>query len=127
MMKKQNTQSPTALRFHLTFRGKTFIALSFLASVLLGVIALTGIVGVVPGARAAGVFTQGNVVVYRVGDGSAGLASSATAVFLDEYTTGGILVQSIPFPTTVNGTNKRLTASGTATSEGLMTLSSDGR
>ena len=73
-------------------------------------------------------FTQFNLVVYRVGDGSAGLTSNATAVFLDEYTTaGGSPVNSIPMPTAVNGSNRRLTASGTATGEGLMTLSTDGR
>src|SRR6266852_1272148 len=75
----------------------------------------------------ASAFTSGNLVVYRVGDGSAALASSATAVFLDEYTTGGTLVQSIAMPTVVNASNKRLTASGTATSEGLMTRSVDGK
>src|SRR5713226_10173205 len=34
-------------------------------------------------------FTQFNLIVYRVGDGSAGLTPNATAVFLDEYTTAG--------------------------------------
>ena len=48
-------------------------------------------------------FTPGNLVVYRVGDGAAVLASSGTAVFLDEYTTAGVLVQSIPVPTTTPG------------------------
>ncbi|MGH9819709.1 MAG: DUF3616 domain-containing protein, partial [Pyrinomonadaceae bacterium] len=71
-------------------------------------------------------FTSGNLVIYRVGTGTGSLASSATAVFLDEYTPTGTLVQSIPAPTAVNGANKRLTASGTATSEGLMTRSTDG-
>ena len=75
--------------------------------------------------RAAG-FTAGNLVVYRVGDGSAALNSNATAVFLDEYTPAGLLVQSIPLPTIVSGSNKRLTASGTATSEGFLTRSVDG-
>ncbi len=76
----------------------------------------------------ASAFTPGNLVIYRVGDGSAALASSATAVFLDEYTTsGGSPVQSIAMPTVVNASNKRLTASGTATSEGLMTRSVDGK
>jgi len=71
--------------------------------------------------------TSGNVVVYRVGDGSAALSANATPVFLDEYTTTpGAVVQSIAMPTTVSGSNKRLTASGTATTEGLMTRSADG-
>ena len=72
-------------------------------------------------------FTPGNLVVYRVGDGSATLTSTATAVFLDEYTPGGTLVQSIAMPTSVSGSQLRLTASGTATSEGGITRSADGR
>jgi len=80
-----------------------------------------------PATRAASGFTAGNLVIYRVGDGTAALGSTATAVFLDEYTTAGTFVQSIPMPTTVNGSNKRLTGSGTATSEGLLTRSVDGR
>ncbi|MER3497182.1 MAG: hypothetical protein C4308_00370 [Chitinophagaceae bacterium] len=71
--------------------------------------------------------TPGNLVIYRVGDGTAALTSNATAVFLDEYTTTGTLVQSIALPTTVSGSNKRITASGTATSEGLITRSTDGQ
>jgi predicted extracellular nuclease len=85
-----------------------------------------GIIAPKPPAPSAAL-TSGNVVVYRVGDGSAGLTANATAVFLDEYaTSGGPVVQSIAMPTTVNGSNKRLTASGTATTEGLMTRSADG-
>ena len=76
--------------------------------------------------HAAG-FTAGNIVVYRVGDGSAALGSAATAVFLDEYTPAGALVQSIALPTAVNGSNRRLTSSGTATNEGMLTLSGDGQ
>ena len=71
-------------------------------------------------------FAAGNLVVYRVGDGAAGLGSTATVVFLDEYTPSGTLVQSIQLPTAVNGLHRRLTASGTATSEGFLTRSADG-
>jgi predicted extracellular nuclease len=71
--------------------------------------------------------TTGNLVIYRVGNGAAALASSATPVFLDEYTTsGGSPVQSIAMPTTDSGANQILTASGTASSEGLLTRSTDG-
>ena len=66
-------------------------------------------------------------MVYRVGDGAAALTNAATAVFLDEYTPAGALVQSVPMPTAVSGSNRILTGSGTATSEGLLTLSSDGQ
>ena len=71
--------------------------------------------------------TAGNIVVYRVGTGAAALHANATAVFLDEYTPAGSLVQSIAMPTTDSGGNQTLTASGTATSEGLLTLSADGQ
>ncbi len=71
----------------------------------------------------AAVFSPGNLVIYRVGDGSAALTNAATPVFLDEYSLSGTLVQSIPMPVTVNGSQRRLTANGTATSEGLITLS----
>jgi predicted extracellular nuclease len=71
-------------------------------------------------------FTPGNIVVYRVGDGSAALSSAATAVFLDEYTPSGTLVQSIAMPTAVSGGQRRLTGSGTSTSDGLISRSADG-
>jgi predicted extracellular nuclease len=72
-------------------------------------------------------FTPGNIVVYRVGNGSAALSSAATAVFLDEYTPAGVLVQSIALPTVDSGPNQTLTASGTSTTEGMLTRSVDGR
>jgi hypothetical protein len=71
-------------------------------------------------------FTQGNLVVYRVGDGISVLANTGNPVFLDEYTTSGILVQSVPMPTSQCGSNKPLVAAGTATAEGLMNRSVDG-
>ncbi len=69
-------------------------------------------------------FTQGNLVVVRVGDGSATLSNASAPVFLEEYTTAGTLVQTIAIPTT--GTDK-LTVSGTATSEGAISLSPNGK
>ncbi len=79
-------------------------------------------------ARAAAI-TPGNLVVLRVGDGSTTLSSAATAVFLDEYSTtlGTPLVQTIAMPTVVNGTNRILTNSGSAASEGALSRSADGR
>ncbi|GLZ39725.1 hypothetical protein Acsp05_33490 [Actinokineospora sp. NBRC 105648] len=74
-------------------------------------------------AAAAAGFAPGNVVVARVGTGDAALSSAATAVFLDEYTPAGVLVQSVPLPTA----GKRVTLSGSATSEGALTRSADGR
>ncbi len=74
----------------------------------------------------AAAFTAGNLVVYRVGDGTAALTSVATAAFLDEYSPGGALIQSIPLPTAVAGANQVCTNSGSATTEGLATTSADG-
>jgi hypothetical protein len=42
---------------------------------------------------------SGDLFVCRIGDGSAALGSTGTAVFIDEYTTAGALVQTIPMPT----------------------------
>jgi hypothetical protein len=72
-------------------------------------------------------FTPGNLVVSRIGDGSAVLTSAATARFLDEFTPAGVLVQTIPLPTAPSGGNFAFTASGSATSEGFVSQSADGR
>jgi hypothetical protein len=80
-----------------------------------------------PALAPAAPFTPGNIVVARVGDGAAPLTAAATAVFLDEYTPAGTLVQTIDLPTAVSSTNRILTASGNATSELAMTRSVDGR
>ncbi|MDX1946825.1 MAG: Ig-like domain-containing protein [Pirellulaceae bacterium] len=74
-----------------------------------------------------GSFAPGNLLIYRVGDGSGTLTNAATAVFLDEYTPAGALVRSVPLPTSDSGLQQTLTAAGTSTSEGLLTLSTDGR
>jgi len=71
----------------------------------------------------AATITPGNLVIYRVGTGSAALATSSTAVFLDEYTTAGTLVQSITVPST--GTSA-MTAVGNASTEGIISPSQDG-
>ncbi len=71
-------------------------------------------------------FTPGNIVIYRVGDGAGSLVNTGSAVFLDEFTPAGTLVQSVALPTTISGANKRLIASGTATSEGALTRATDG-
>ncbi len=67
-------------------------------------------------------FTAGSIVTLRTGDGVAALSTASAALFLDEYTTSGQLIQSIAIPTT--GTNK-LVNSGSATSEGILSLSQD--
>lgn len=72
-------------------------------------------------------FTPGNIVVVRVGDGSAALTNAAQPVFLDEYTPAGTLVQSIALPVSAVGNQLPLTMSGTATSEGALTRSANGQ
>jgi hypothetical protein len=76
----------------------------------------------IPAVQAASV-SAGNLVIYRVGTGAAALSTAATAVFLDEYTTGGAFVQSIPV---ASSGGAAMTAVGNATTEGIMTASADG-
>lgn len=71
-------------------------------------------------------FVPGNLAVYRVGDGSATLSSAATAAFVEQFNTTGIgqaPINTIAISTT--GAN-RLVNSGSATSEGFLTRSTDG-
>jgi hypothetical protein len=76
----------------------------------------------------AGSFTNGNLVVYRMGTGAAGsLTNRGSVVFLDEYTTNGILVQSVMMPTNYFGAQSPLIAQGTAFGSGLIASSVDGR
>ncbi|HVN86324.1 MAG TPA: hypothetical protein VMW17_15935 [Candidatus Binatia bacterium] len=85
-------------------------------------------------------FTPGNIVAYRVGNGTDTLASTGNPVFLDEYTTAGSFVQTVAIPCSTtsvtgcttplaSGSQKPLIAVGTSSgvSEGLLTLSSDGQ
>jgi MYXO-CTERM domain-containing protein len=68
----------------------------------------------------AGVFTAGNLLVSRYGDGTTTLSSAATAVAINEYTTAAgqsSAVQSIAFAT--SGANQ-FTDAGTATSDGYL-------
>ncbi len=77
-------------------------------------------------AASASDFTPGNLVVVRVGAGTIALSNAATDVFLDEYSPTGTLIQSIAMPTTPAGPNHAFTNSGTASSEGALSISSDG-
>jgi hypothetical protein len=71
-------------------------------------------------------FAPGNLVVLRVGDGSAALGNSGTASFLDQYSPTG--VNQSPMVTYSNPTTggTRLVASGSTVSEGYITRSADG-
>jgi hypothetical protein len=83
---------------------------------------LVGLAATAPPAAAAG-FGAGDLVVVRIGDGSAALSSAAFPVFLDEYTPSGTFVQSVALPTIASGSDARLTASGSSTTDGGLTLS----
>jgi hypothetical protein len=78
-------------------------------------------------------FTPNNLVVVRVGDGSVALVNTGNPVFLDEYsiTAEGVatLVQSVPLPSTAaaGDLQRQCVMSGTATSEGALARSADGR
>ena len=97
-------------------------------TVLATAVASAGLITLTAGAPAsAAAFTEGDVVVVRVGDGAGGLTGAAAPLFLDEYTPAGTLVQSIPLPTTTDGADRRITAGGSATTEGALTRSADGR
>ena len=69
-------------------------------------------------------FVAGNLAVLRVGDGTESLSSHGNSVFIDQFTTNGTLVGSIAIPD--NATNALL-VSGSASSEGALTRSADGR
>ena len=72
-------------------------------------------------------FTAGNLVIYKVGNGTDTLSSAGFQVNLEEFTATGSFVQSHPMPTVVVGSNKRIIASGSASSEGQIARSVDKR
>ena len=67
-------------------------------------------------------FTPGNLALLRVGDGTQVLTNSGNSLFVDQYTTGGALVSSVPVPDTGTG---GLLLSGASGSEGGLTRSLD--
>ncbi len=69
-------------------------------------------------------FAPGNLAVLRVGDGTESLSSHGNSVFIDQFNTSGTLVGSIAIPD--NATNALL-VSGSASSEGALSRSADGR
>jgi hypothetical protein len=71
-------------------------------------------------------FTSGNLVVYRIGDGSTALSNNATPVFLEEISPNGTSVQTISLPTVNVGNQRSLMATGTSTSEGFLNRSVNG-
>lgn len=80
-------------------------------------------------AAAQTAFTAGNLVVYRVGDGTGSLSGNGNPVFLEEFApTGGTPVQTIALPSTEPTPPQRpCIGAGSATSEGYISLSNDGQ
>jgi hypothetical protein len=68
-----------------------------------------------------------SIVVVRVGTGGgATLTIGSTAVFLDEIRlSDGAVVRTVPLPTAANGQNKPFSMTGTAVTEGALSLSDD--
>ena len=72
--------------------------------------------------------TTGNIVTLRVGESGGGaLSTNSAPVFIDEYTTNGVFVQSIAMPFKTNSGNRKFSISGTSTTEGFLNLSPDGQ
>jgi len=95
-------------------------------STLAAIVALTAIGGSVLAAPFAS-FTQGDIVVSRLGDGAALPANgTGAAIFLDEYTTSGAFVGTLSSPISTTDTTG-LVDSYSAGSEGALTLSADGK
>jgi len=84
-----------------------------------GAIADAGSVSTFMVVRAGGALDAGS---------DASLTNAAQPVFLEERNiSDGALVRTIAMPTTVSGSNQPLTLSGTATSEGALMTSADGK
>jgi autotransporter-associated beta strand protein len=73
---------------------------------------------------------SGNLLVERVGDGTATLTNAATSLFVDQFSTAGTSIGSIAMPaatTLPTGNPFNLMDSGTATSNGYLSRSVNGR
>jgi hypothetical protein len=71
-------------------------------------------------------YNAGNLVVFKIGSSTTDtLSSAAFPVSLDEYNVTGNFVRNHPMPVVINGLNKRLVSSGSATTEGQIALSVD--
>jgi hypothetical protein len=80
-----------------------------------------------PPAPARAFSSPENVVVLRAGDGVTPISAAAARVSLLEYTAAGALVGSVDLPAADSGANQTLTVSGSATAEGGLARSPDGR
>ncbi len=72
-------------------------------------------------------YKSGNLIVERVGTGTATLTSSGSAIELIQVSTTGTKIDSFTINNSGNTPGTRMVESGSATSEGKLTLSGDGR
>ena len=77
--------------------------------------------------RATAQFTAGRLVVERVGNGTGALGSAAFPTFVDEISIGGVTTYTVTIPTTTAGGLNQSTESGSATSDGFISVSNDGK
>ena len=73
----------------------------------------------ISGSAMAGIFGSGNLVIERVGDGTATLSSAATAVTVIEMNKSGTTQQTLSLPTSGS---TQVTDSGSATSNGYLNV-----
>lgn len=74
-------------------------------------------------------FTQGNLVVVRVGSGGAALTNQSQLINLVEMTPGGVEVQTITLPYTnamATGGNNKICAQGSSSNDANLTISANG-
>ena len=71
-------------------------------------------------------FTPGNIVVLQAGDGATALANTGNAIVLKEYNTTGTSTYSVGI-TTSTASGNPLIISGSATSEGGLSLTPNGK
>jgi hypothetical protein len=76
-----------------------------------------------PSLVSAAAFSAGDLAIVRLGDGAQTLGSSGNTAFIDDYTTGGTFAGSVQLP---DSGPSSLIVSGSATSEGALSLSGDG-
>ncbi len=78
-----------------------------------------------PAVAQDGLFNYGNIVVAQLGDGGAALSGAAAQVTLREFQVGPNIFTGDNLAFNSGASGRRVTSSGTATSEGFLTLSTN--
>ena len=87
-----------------------------------------GIASVAALSSVSHILAAGNLYVVQFGDGVAPVAATSALVTVQKYAdTGGSVLTSIPMPIADSGANQTLTSRGNSTTEGYMSLSTDGQ